>query len=156
MWSSIEDWRSSRYPGPIAIRSLAIGGRCDYNIAPDQVDTRTREFHSEGWHKLNWSAMAPTEQTLIQGEARLGLNGIDLWVAREKLPMRDALSAGGFHVDGALAVSLLRNTLCGSSYDWLTHLLDTYADHVIEFSTFGIPWGVIPGMNTVFWEVRRY
>jgi len=156
MWSSLESWESSGYRDPIAIRTLKPGGRCDYNIPRDQVYARTKEFRSQGWQDLNWSAMAPTGRTLVQGEATIVAGGLSLYVSRVKLPMRDALREGGFHLAGVLAAGLLRGACDPDSYDWLQHLLDNYPDHVVEFSVFECCWGVIDNRNTVIWEVRKY
>lgn len=156
MWSSLEAWRESRYDKPIAIRVLSVGGRCDYNIAAQDVEQRTEDFMRDGWTDLNWSAMAPTERTTLQGEVMRSSSGLELFASRVRLPMRDALRSGGFRASGLRAQMLIASHLDASSREWLDHLLDTYPDHVIEFSTFAIPWGVAPHRNTVIWEVRRY
>lgn len=156
MWSSLDAWRKSGYADPIAIRTLRPGGRCDYNIPADQVDERTSEFIKQGWPELNWSAMAPTHRTIVQGEACLLPGGLSLFVSRELLPMRDALRVGGKHVNGVMATALLRGACDPDSYDQIQNLLDSYENHVVEFSVFGCCWGVIDNRNTVIWEVRRY
>lgn len=156
MWKSLSDWRKSRYANPIAIRTVKIGGRCDYNIPRSEVESRTAEFIRQGWKELNWSAMAPTDRTIVQGEACLLPGGLSLYVSREKLPMRDALRVGGRQLNGVLAHALLRGACDPDSYDQLNHLLDSYDGHVVEFSTFECCWGVIDNRNTVIWEVRKY
>ena len=156
MWSTLDKWRESGYNKPIAIRALIPGGRCDYNIPATEVQRRTDDFHRTGWKDLNWSAMAPTERTALQGEATRSPRGLDMFVSVERLPMRDALRAGGFRVHGLRANLLLARHLDPVSLDWIKHLLDEYPDHSIEFSTFEVPWGVIPHRNTVIWEVRLY
>jgi hypothetical protein len=70
--------------------------------------------------------------------------------------MRDALRERGKSVGGIIAVSLLRYYLCPQSYDWLQYLFDAYPDHIVEFSTYSVEWGTVPGHNTVFWEIRQY
>lgn len=156
MWSSLGEWRRSCYPGRIAIRTLVQGGRCDYDIPPGEVTSRTDEFRRDGWTSLNWSAMAPTEKTLIQGEVCRTSRGIEGFVSRDRLPMRPALARGGRPVRGPVLIETLRHFCCGQSIDWIMELLDRFDGHTIEFSTFSVPWGVVRGMNTVIWEVRRY
>jgi hypothetical protein len=156
MWSTLHEWWHSYYEYPIAIRTLKPGGRCDYNIPRNEVFDRVSQFHSEGWKELNFSAMAPTERTLLQGEALLTVGGLHLFVSQLKLPMRDALKQGGFHANGIIAYRLLRETCDPDSYDWLQYLLENYEDHVVEFSTFECAWGMIERKNTVIWEVRKY
>ena len=57
---------------------------------------------------------------------------------------------------GIMALALLRRYLCPNSYDWMMTLLDRYPDHIVEFNTYSVNWGVLPGFNTAFWEVRLY
>ena len=102
------------------------------------------------------SAMAPTEKQVLQGEVPRGLWGLDLLYTTVARPMREALQVASRSVGGIIAVSLLQQYLCPNSYDWLMHLLDSYPGHVVEFSTYSVEWGTVPGYNTVFWEVRRY
>lgn len=156
IWPTFDAYWDSEYDAPIAIRTLKPGGPCQYNIARKQSREWLQLFNDQGWHELNFSAMAPTEKTVIQGEAQLGLAGLEIFVARVALPMRDALRQAGESYTGASATTLLRSLMDGHGFDWLTYLLDSYEDHVVEFSTFSVSWGVVPGARTVFWEVRSY
>lgn len=54
------------------------------------------------------------------------------------------------------AQSLLWTVLNENSYDDLMNLLDTYADHVIEFSALNTCFGTMENRNAILWEVRRY
>ena len=156
MWRTIDEWWHSGYEHPIAIRTFKPGGRCDYNIPRRKVFQRALDFQEQGWTELNFSAMAPTERTLLQGEAILMLGGLHLFASTVKKPMRNALAEGGFHTVGAIAYRLLRESCDPDSYDWIMQLLETYDEHVIEFSCFECDWGIIDNKNTVIWEVRRY
>lgn len=55
---------------------------------------------------------------------------------------------------GLLAKSLLETYLWPKSYDNLQAIWDKWPDGVIEFSAVDFECGIIPGHNTVFWEVR--
>jgi hypothetical protein len=99
--------------------------------------------------------MAPTEQTLIQGEVQRGVGGLDLTYTTVTKPMRDALREKTEHIHGIQATRLLQYFMNEYSWDWLLTLLDRYPDHVIEFSVYGCEWGTVPGHNTVFWEIRK-
>ena len=156
MWDSLDDWRSAKYTGLIAIRTVTPGGRCDYNVPPDEVEARTQEFLRQGWNKLHWSAMAPSEHTLVQGEVVRTHFGLTAFVSRHRSPMRESLKRAGVHISGLLAKLQLQHFLCAASWEWLQHLLDSYPGHIVEFSTFPRPCGVIRSMNTIFWEVRNY
>lgn len=153
MWKNYQEWYNSDYQLPIAIRTFKPGGRCDYNIRCEEVEQRVEEF---GKQELNFSAMAPTERTLLQGEILLTVGGLHLFASKLKLPMRNALKDGGFHATGAIAYRLLRESCDPDSYDWIMQLCENYDEHVVEFSSFECDWGVIDRKNTVIWEVRRY
>lgn len=156
MWKTIDEWWLADYKHPITIRTFKPGGRCDYNIPRRKVFQRALEFQEQGWIKLNLSAMAPTERTILQGEVAILEDGLNLFASRLKLPMRNALAEGGLHHTGVVAYQLLRNSCDLDSYEWLMYLCETYDEHVVEFSCFECDWGVIERKNTVIWEVRRY
>ena len=101
--------------------------------------------------------MAPHHRGLIQGEVQRTFRGLELYWTKAILPMRDAFRRyGGATALGLVASAHLQAALDTLSYEWLGYLLDTYPDHIIEFSAFGVNWGTIPNRNTVFWEVRKY
>lgn len=157
MWATLEEWKKSGYDKPIAIRTMKPGGRCDYDIQKGQVAERTADFILQGWRELNYSAMSPHDCNAIQGEICQLPSGIHLFASTAvELPMRPALATAGRHWNGATAVAVLRHFMDASSYEWMWHLLDSYPGHVLEFTTFTRPYGVIRGMNTVWWEVRLY
>jgi hypothetical protein len=56
---------------------------------------------------------------------------------------------------GMRAKALLDTFMDANSRAWVDELLDTYQDHVIEFSSFSNTLGCF-GWNTLFWEVRNY
>jgi hypothetical protein len=70
--------------------------------------------------------------------------------------MREGLAKDGKQVYGATAARLMREFLNDKSFEWVQYLLDSYPDHVVEFSTYDVEWGTVPGHNTVFWEIRKY
>ena len=144
------------------IRNRVAGGKTYYNVPWIELD---REWHKLS-NKSQWyiSCMAPTERTIIQGEVmRLPISsgcpfdlGLHLYYSTVRKPMRDALAEKSHSVSGILSYSLLKGSLCPKSLEWLEHLLDEYPNHVVEFSTYEIEWGTVPGFNTVFWECRMY
>lgn len=58
--------------------------------------------------------------------------------------------------EGSAANILLRHILNENSYDDLMILLDTYPDHIVEFSALDVCFGTVPGRNAIVWELRRY
>lgn len=136
------------------LRNKVTGGETFYNL--DFFEC----FHL--WAKApdpdQWycSEMAPHDQGTIQGEVMQGPEGIELFYATAKIPMRDALRLEGQRVQGMLALGLLKTYLCPRSYDWMMVLLERYPSHVIEFTSFTCEWGTLAGYNTIIWEIRNY
>ena len=151
----VEDWYNWEHqPGLFHLRSRIAGGPTFYNLS--NLECVGHIQHIDNFDDWYISEMAPTERTLIQGEVQRTAWGIYLRYTRVPLPMREALAKQQDHVWGLAAKLLLQKYLCVRSYEWLEYLLDTYPCHVVEFSTYSICWGTVPGMNTVFWETRLY
>ncbi len=153
--ATLVEFLASNYQGLTHIRNKQAGGPTWYDIESQHVSSMwIKHGCRPETHYL--AGMAPTAQTLFQGEVQLQPGGLVLYYSTEALTMRAALASSGKTATGIIAVLLLKAYLCPASYDWLTVLLDRYPDHVIEFSTYSCQWGTIPGFNTIFWEVRKY
>lgn len=169
-WSNLEEllktphWRSY---GPFHIRNRIAQGKSWYDQSADMMELSweiaSRRIEVGGAHNLYISSMAPHWHNLIQGEVTQtpwDYNYVDHLFLRYSdlpdLPMRDAFEREQKYISGLGALSLLKSTLCPNSWDWLNQLLDNYPGHIIEFSTFSVDWGTVPGFNTVFWEIRAY
>ena len=159
-WDGVEEWLKDegwKYGLLFHIRNRVKGGRTFYDVPAYAM--RDWWLYATNFCRpsnLYISAMAPTEKTLFQGEVQRGLWGLDLLYTTVAKPMRPALAQRSQTVSGIIALTLVRHFLCCNSQEWLWHLLDTYKDHVVEFSTYSVEWGTVPGFNSVFWEVRAY
>ena len=151
-WTSPDSYKKSGYASLVCLRSKVPGGLCLYDLEPKAALIHWEIFGQS--HYL--SAMAPNHLTTFQGEVVQALKSLDLQFSTAKLPMREALAFSSENVHGAVASLLLQYYLNPQSMDWLNHLLDTYPGHAIEFSCFSVNLGILPGFNTLFWEVRRY
>jgi len=100
------------------------------------------------------SEMGPEAKKIFQGEVMESPMTF-LKYNLLALPMRQAFQIQTLYAVGLTARILLREYLDSPSLEWLEFLLESYPDHVIEFSTYSIAWGIL-GWNTVFWEVRKY
>lgn len=80
--------------------------------------------------------------------------GMHLRYKLGNMVMRDAMKAPDT-AEGLRALMILLYYMDPTSRDTLTVLLDTYRDHVIEFTIFDRPVGML-GLPTIFWEVRKY
>lgn len=158
-WDTLEEYEASGYTGLVHLRNRIAGGPTWYDIESRQVSAMYRHVLNIGVvsaKNLYLAGMAPTHETLFQGEVQQSERGLDLYFSTVRKPMRDSLREGGQQVSGILSTVLLRHYLCPNSLDWLYTLLERYPLHVIEFSTYAVNWGTLPHFNTVFWEVRRY
>lgn len=158
-WDLLSECLNSGYSGRVHIRNRIAGGPTWYNIPMNQLDMAYKKLREMGVKVKNmyFSAMAPHHENVIQGEVQQSNKHLDLLYTDVKNhPMREALEIRQRNVSGAQATIVLRSCLCGNSYEWLNFLLESYPDHVIEFSTFNRFWGTVPRFNTVFWEVRKY
>jgi len=136
------------------LRNRVAGGETYYNIAGLEAEFLWKKQSNQTDFYV--SEMAPTEKTIIQGELMRSTNGLYLHYSMEPRPMREALSLRSYHIYGIMADSILRHYMDPQSYEWTMELLNRYPDHVVEFSTYSIEWGTVPGYNTVWWEVRKY
>ena len=157
MWDTVQDFLKLGAPpkGLLHLRNRVAGGPTWYNLTYQQLVTKCQELRDVSSYYV--ALMAPTEQTVCQGEVfQSDDRGLALYYSTVKKPMRDALKENATQVYGIRAIETLRYYLDASSYDWLQVLLARYPSHVIEFSTYSVEFGTIPGMMTVFWEVRDY
>ena len=156
-WGTLEELVTSGYAGLIHLRNRTAGGATYYDLTPARAAALWSSLPNGSWYA---SAMAPTAETLIQGEVQqavmgCGRCGLDLYYSTVVKPMRAALAEEAAQVWGVTALLLLRRYLCFNSLEWLGELVRRYPEHVIEFSTYRRPWGTLyPRYNTVFWEVR--
>jgi len=139
------------------VRNRIASGETWYNIPVELLaDVWYNAASRTGEENFYISAMAPTEKTLFQGEVVQGAHSLDLTYTTIAKPMRDALKEEAIRAEGIIASSLLKYYLCPKSLDWLNVLIERYPGHAIEFSTYSVEWGTLPGFNTVIWEVRKY
>ncbi len=157
-WLTLEEFLASGYQEPVHVRNRIAGGMGWYDVPIDQLkEVWAKAAKKYGEHNLYLGAMGPADKTRIfQGEVAYGCWLYDLTYTTVSLPTRKALARKTEYAQGIIASYLLRYFLCPNSFSWLTTLLNRYPDHVIEFSTYSVEWGTIPGFNTLFWEVRKY
>ena len=157
-WDTLEEFLKSGYRGSVHIRNRVAGGPTWYNTKSICVEPRWKKLVDQGTDpsSLYLSAMAPHDKGLIQGEIQQTEQGLSLLWTHASIPMRDALAMFQKQAWRLEALALLKQNMCWRSYDWLNYLLDKYPFHVIEFSSFSVNWGTIPGFNTVWWEVRKF
>ena len=100
---------------------------------------------------------APDNKRTLCGEIARTYRGLEGTLGVVQMPMREAMKKGLLLPrTGATVLALLDKYMDPSSRDDLNDLLDLYPDATVELSCFTVDVGVIPGRNTIFWEVRDY
>lgn len=141
------------------IRNRVANGSTWYDVRPVDLADRWYDLLDRGVPEasLYISEMAPTDKTLIQGEVMTHPEySLEGFLSLERKTMREALKTRSVTIHGVSLINQLRYYLNPKSWDWLNVLIERYPGHVIEFSTYSLCWGTLPGYNTVFWEVRNY
>lgn len=93
---------------------------------------------------------------LIQGEVARSEYFLDLTYSLYPAEMRVAFAHQQLYAQGVTALSILHHFMDPVSIDALWGVLDTFHDHVVEFTVFDRDCGQVAHRNTVIWEVRRY
>lgn len=161
-WGTLEQWLTNLYNRPtndrFHIRKRIPWVLGDYtDQTPVMLIRNWRDLaHEYGEQNLYISTMAPEEKKIFQGEVALGPWGYYLYYNTYALPMRQGMALITYSAQGLRAKLLLDHYLCPNSREWLDYLLESYPNHVVEFSTYSVEWGTLPGYNTLFWEVRQY
>lgn len=158
VWGSLDEALSSGYTGIFSIRSLETSNPIRrYHVPYEELqatyDAIPADRKSAG---MTFCQAPPDDKRTIQGELMRDVGGLYFFYSTLPLVMRDALDQDGKHARGLQAKMLLQHYLEPVDYDMLMDLLDEYPDHVIEFSAFTVPVGVMPHRRTIIWEIRKY
>ena len=141
------------------IRNRVAGDVTWFNVQGDELEMMWEKACLER-HRSNLyvSEMASTAHTVLQGELMNHYQGggFDLFASTVKEPMRGSLRKGGTRYQRSQVMPILQTYLPQRDLQWLMYLVETYPDHVIEFSTYSKTFGTVPGFRTAYWEVRRY
>lgn len=168
IWKSLVDYYKALEEGigePVNLggyyhlRNRIKGGKSWYDLKAFEVLEMAKKVIKRGeatQESLYVAGMCPTSKTILVGEVFRGVGGLNLSYRMEAVTMRAAMASGFKFAKGYLAKVILQSKMDNNSYEWLEYLLDTYEDHVVEFTTLSECWGVVPRYNTLFWEVRNY
>lgn len=160
-WGTLDEYLHSGYEGNVVLRyseTSRAGEFIAYDTARDKVTDVVYEWVCRGAIRkyITVNSAAPDDKLLIQGEVFRNEDHIYLRYSTLCKPMRVALKEAQQHAKGLVAYRMLWHYLDYASYENLWELLDKYPTAVIEFSTWSVDVGDIPGRNTIVWEVRDY
>jgi hypothetical protein len=165
-WETLDAWRASRTPGPVAIRVREGlgGGLCLYDVFPaDGLHiSLAAQVAGVSWDSLMANEMAPHTE-ILQGEYLNDVCTIDgeiqvghFFHSRVRLRMRDALKVAPQVAHGLRADLMIREAMTPASYEDWRELLVRYPGHVLEVSIYENCLGDLPHRNALVWEVRKY
>ena len=128
-----------------------------------EIPSVIKELSFKGIRKedLKFNESAPDDHLLIQGEiiyqpdSRVYPDNYLLLYSTEKTQMKFALK-NAKTASGLKVRIMLEHLMTESSWEDLLDLMEKYPESVIEFSTYDICLGNLPGRNTIIWEVRDY
>jgi len=157
---------SSDWDGTFTIRVAIPGWKGMYEVKKEDLARSVELLCAQGVSedKISFNQSMPDGELLLQGEiiditddeSRGLKSGIHLTYTHVKKPMKEALKEKTLHAHGPDVIRLLRRFLNEKSQRELQDLVNSFPNHAIEFSTYGVEVGDKPGRNTVFWEVRMY
>lgn len=158
-WDSYDELVKSSWKGDVCIRGKGIPRtEVKYNIPFGEVRRVVDSMLEKGIPEsiLRFNQSMPDHALSIQGEVMDYVKGFYLTYTEAKKPMNEGFRIDTKFLDGLNARMILKGRMDPSSFRDLEALFEIYRDSVIEFSTYEVCVGDIPGRNTVFWEVRNY
>lgn len=146
---------SSGFSGPVGVRCVGKPGSPFYfHRTVANAVVIVRELRSKGIDAVFQESVLPNHIT-IQGEVCYVDGLLCLTYSTAKTHMREALKTAKT-VTGFKARSILNTYADPSSMDDIDLILETYKDHVIEFTAFSTCVGCLKGRTVCIWEVRLY
>lgn len=160
-WNSYQEILNSDWKGQICMRGRRTQikrGKVVYNVDLEEVPKIIKRWGREGIPEdhIGFNQSMPDKHLVLQGEVMRYGGRLYLLYTKIKKPMNIALNEETLHAEGLKAKLLLEHTLSGSSYSDLEALFETFPNSIVEFSSYDVPVGEIPGRNAVIWEVRNY
>ncbi len=145
---SLAKWHLTGAGTPLALRAYQWGGKFTLNVSPHHVYLETMETHFV-------QEMCDHDRITFHGEVQHVGGGLLLTWSKAKCNQRQAFKEDLRSASPGQGYWLVRHYMDNASWDNLWVLLETWPDHVVEFSCFDKGVGEL-GWNTVFWEVRDY
>lgn len=158
LFENLDDYLASGFDGPTSIRYRQPGSPYKAFYVPTaKVPDVVEKFISQGASRdqFTFNESTPDDDLLIQGEMVYLVGGLHLTYSTDNCSMKQAMEKPQ-HAVGLRAIGLLKYYLNPKSYDMVQELFELYPDSVIEFGAYSRHLGVMPGHNTVIWEVRNY
>jgi hypothetical protein len=159
-WKTYEEIIESGWGGQVCMRAKNGTQRKNvvYNIDLEKVPATIEEWKKLGiqQEKISFNQSMPDKDLTIQGELMNSERGLYLLYTTVKKPMNLGLREQELYAEGMKTNLMLKSYLSPSSYEDMKILLEMFPEDIIEFSSYRVNVGNIPGRNTVIWEVRNF
>ena len=161
IWYSVKDVLANCQNETVVIRNFRAESLFQrYNVPLKAVQELINSWMNEPGFRLDniyFNEDIKSDHIILNAEiVELG-EGMYLTYSTMHEKMRTALKLDSHFLFSDLQIRLfLRGIMDISSYNDLFYLLDNYPEHTIEFSCWEHQVGIIPGRNTIIWEVRKY
>jgi len=159
-WKTMEEAMGSDFGGLVVMRYQGAqkGGQTPfyYDLRLADLPARMKTAVEAGHSPEDFNFAEQLGGVTIHGEIRMLDGELTLFYSEEDKIFREALRSSGKEVSGLKARTVLEKLLCPNDLELLYLALDRYPDHVVEFSGFKKPTGIVPGSRMVIWEVRLY
>lgn len=159
-WKTYEEIIESGWRGQVCMRAKNGTQRKNviYNIDLKKVPGKIEDWKKFGIpkEKISFNQSMPDKDLTIQGELMNSEKGLYLLYTTVKKPMNLGLREQELHTEGMKTNLMLKSYLSPSSYEDMKILLEMFPEDIIEFSSYRVNVGNIPGRNTVIWEVRNF
>lgn len=164
VWTSEAEVAASGYCGELSIRVHASSSQHSrYGVPAADLARVAAGLRNTGATGLWFNESAPDDCLILQGEFFHGTKS-DCIINRylhystEKCRMKEAFAYGKptKQSEGVATDVILSTFLSPWAWDDFQVLRNQYEDHTIEFGVYSKSVGVLPGNNTLIWEVRNY
>ena len=159
-WNSHKEILKSNWQGRVCLRPTGVNarGNTKYDVPIKSIQKELNALKKIGIpeHMITYNQSLPNDCLIIQGEITRNHFGVCLHYTTVKKPMALGLKEEQKNAQGLLARIILQTVMSPQSFAEVETLLDMFPDSVIEFGSYSVNVGNLPGRNTIIWEVRNY
>ncbi len=159
-WDTYEELLKSSWRNPVCIRSTKGTARSNtrFDVPFLELEKELEDLRNKGVknNEMSFNQSMPNDKILIQAEIKRTSKGLYLLYSTVKKPMNLAFKEEIKHAFGLEALLILETYLYPQSYSDIMNLFEMFPESVIEFGTYSVYVGDLPGRNTIIWEVRNY
>jgi len=159
-WNTHKELLNSTWRNAVCIRSTKGTARSNtrFDVPFCELEKELEDLRNTGVKdsEMSFNQSMPNDKIIIQAEIKRTQFGLYLLYSTIKKPMNLAFKEEIKHAFGLEALLILQTHLFPQSYSDIMNLLEMFPESVIEFGTYSIHVGDLPGRNTIIWEVRNY